>query len=224
MRRILRRGGAGRPRSPLAAASPLLVEALIALAVGGSVGVRGPIVAGVGGLLALAGLVAGVRAAIERDRRRRLADDWILWGAAVRPSATLLSWRAGELASPRLRTALARGLQRIEREVVGLARPGSVPLNQRGLRCNLRLLRALTRRLADRSHPVSVQGIVLADRLLTEPWSPLYSAVSEEELASALGSVLAALDSEFATSGSERYPSFAPPPDARFGAGTHGLR
>ena len=74
-------------------------------------------------------------------------------------------------------------VEALEREVRGASRPGSVPLNDGGLRQQLNLVQALAERLQDRSRPVTVQGMLLADRLLTEPWSPLYSAVSGEELA-----------------------------------------
>ncbi len=41
-----------------------------------------------------------------------------------------------------------------------------------------------------------VRGTLLIERLLSEPWSPLYSNVTDAELAASLQVVLEALDSE----------------------------
>ena len=134
---------------------------------------------------------------VERSRRRRTADEWLLWGAVPRPSSELLSWRAGELTSPRLRSTLAHSLRRIERETRGRTVPGAVPLNKRGLRSNLHLVRALQERLGDLDRPVSARGVLIVDRLLTEPGSPLYSPVPTEALAETLSEALAAMDETF---------------------------
>jgi hypothetical protein len=69
-----------------------------------------------------------------------------------------------------------------------------VPLNTRALRSNLDLVRALHERLDDLTCPVSARGMLLVDRLLTEPGSPLYSRVPEDVLAEALGEARTALD------------------------------
>lgn len=130
----------------------------------------------------------------ERRRRRRAADEWLLWGAVPRPSSALLSWRAAELTSQRMRSTLAHSLRRIEREVRGGTLPGAVPLNKRALRSNLDLVHTLQERLVDPAHPVSARGVLLVDRLLTEPGSPLYSPAPVESLAEALSGALAALD------------------------------
>jgi hypothetical protein len=135
-----------------------------------------------------------LRAAVELGRRRRVDDDWLLWGAAARPSSALLGWRAAELTSPRLRSILAHSLRRIVREVRGRAYPGAVPLNGRAIRLHLGLVDALSGRLDDHDRPVAAKGMVLVDRLLTEPGSPLYSRVSDDVLAQALSEALAALD------------------------------
>ena len=47
---------------------------------------------------------------------------------------------------------------------------------------------------ADRDRPVAATGMVLGDRLLTEPGSTLYSPVGDDVLAQALSEALAALD------------------------------
>ena len=134
------------------------------------------------------------RAAIERARSRRTADDWLLWGAAARPSSALLSWRAAELSSPRMRSTLAQSLRRIGREVRGRAYPGAVPLNGRAIRPHLGLVDALHARLDALDRPVSARGMVLVDRLLTELGSPLYSRAGDDVVAESLSEAIAALD------------------------------
>jgi hypothetical protein len=183
----------GMRTHPVLAGLPQFWLALAAAAVGTVAGIRWPWVVAVAGSLVVVGLAQILRAAVELGRRRRLADEWLLWGAVARPSSPLLDWRAAELSSPRLRTTLAHTLQRIERQVSGSTLPGPVPLNVRAIRCDLALLRAVRERLADTSQPVSVRGVLLVDRLVTEPVSPLYSRVPAEVLAEALSDAVTAL-------------------------------
>ena len=68
------------------------------------------------------------------------------------------------------------------------ASPFVAALPQLGLLC------ALHSRLGDRDRAVSVRGILLVDRLLTQPRSPVYSSAPEEVLADALSDAIAALD------------------------------
>lgn len=157
-------------------------------------GIGLPWVMTVAGLLLVVGLVQAARLAAEVGRQRRTADEWLLWGVVVRPSSDLLSWRAEELTSPRLRSLLARGLRRTEREVTGRTMAGPVPLNRRAIRSNLGLVRGLYVRLEARGLPVSPRGMVLVDRLLTEPGSPLYSHVPADVLAKAMSEALAAIE------------------------------
>jgi hypothetical protein len=140
------------------------------------------------------GLVQAARSAAELGRQRRVADEWLLWGVTARPSSVLLSWRAAELTSPRVRSLLASGLRRIEGEVCGRTMPGPVPLNKRAIRRHVHLVRALYERLEDRDRAVDPRGMVLVDRLLTEPRSPLYSHTREEVVAEVIGEVLATID------------------------------
>jgi hypothetical protein len=139
-------------------------------------------------------LVGAVRSVAQSRRRRRAVDAWLLWGGAPRPSSTFFGWRSRELTSARLRLAFAHSLRRIEGEVRGEGLPGRVPLNETALRSQLGLVGALEERLEDRSRPVSVHGMVLVDRLLTEQRSPFYSPVSDDVLAKAMSGILAALD------------------------------
>jgi len=173
---------------------PFLVGAAAVLVVGGVIGIAWPATGAIVVAVVLAGAVRVRQAIGERERRRKLADDWLLWGAAARPSADLLTWRANELTSRRSRTSLARALVRIEREVTGAVRPGPLPLNEAALRNHSSLLLDLAARIRDRSRPVPVIGVLLVDRLLHDPWSPIYSVVPEDELVPLLQQALDALD------------------------------
>ncbi len=188
-----RRDAEDSPR-PLLAALPPICLALLVLAAGFGAAVGWPWVVAIACSLVLVALVQAARAAVELGRRRRTADEWLLWGAAARPSSALLSWRAAELTSPRLRSTLAHNLRRLEREARGGTLPGAVPLNKRAIRCHVGLVHALHERLDDQARPVSVRGMLLVDRLLTEPGSPLYSRVPDDVLAQALSEALAAID------------------------------
>ena len=182
------------PVRPLCAALPQLCLAPLVVAVGLGASIRWPWVVAVASALLLVAFWRALKAAVELERRRRIADQWLLWGAAARPSSGLLDWRAGELTSPRLRTTLARSLRRIEREVQGGTLPGAVPLNARAIRAHRGLVRALQERLDDLGCPVSVRGMLLVDRLVTEPGSPLYSYAQDDLLAEAISEALAAID------------------------------
>jgi hypothetical protein len=189
-----RRRDTGAPLRPLPALLPQVCLALLVVAAGFAAGIEWPWVLTIACSLVFVAMLQATRAAVELARRRRAADEWLLWGAAARPSSALLSWRADELRSRRLRSTLSHSLRRIEREVRGGTLPGSAPLNQRAIRRHIGLLHALQERLDDRTRPVSARGMLLVDRLLTEPGSPLYSAVSGHVLAKALAEALAAID------------------------------
>jgi len=191
---VSRGRGEARPPRPALAGLPQLVLAVLVLVVGLAAMIRWPLVVATAGAIASVGLLQAARAAAELATRRRLADEWLLWGASARPSSALLDWRAAELGSPRLRSTLGHSLRRLEREVRGGTLPGAVPLNKRAIRCHLGLVRALQERLEDRTRPVSVRGMLLVERLLTEPGSPLYSSAPDDVLAEALSEALAALD------------------------------
>jgi hypothetical protein len=130
----------------------------------------------------------------ERARQRRAAGAWLLWQTPPRPPSSELDRRRQELVSVRRRALLARTLHGIEREALGRVVPGPVPLNRRAIRAQLGLVQALEERLADQARPVSAPGVLLVDRLLTEPGSPLYSRDADAVLAGALSEALAALE------------------------------
>jgi hypothetical protein len=139
---VRRRGDAEGAVRPLLAALPQLCLALLVLAVGFGTGIAWPWVLAIACSLGFIALLRAARAAVELERRRQAADEWLLMGAAARPSSALLSWRAGELTSPRLRSTLAHSLRRIEREVRGGTLRGPPPTTCTGaaaspIRCSV---------------------------------------------------------------------------------------
>ena len=144
--------------------------------------------------LGLVAVVEPIRVVMELGRQRHAADDWLLWGAVAHPSSPLLSRRAAELTSRRSRSTLARSLRRVERDASGESLASPIPLNRRAIRRNLGLVRTLQQRLDDHSRPIEPRGILLVERLITVPRSPLYARSPDDVLAEALGEALAALE------------------------------
>jgi hypothetical protein len=183
-----------RPRHQISTALVQVGLAAVVVVVGRTAGVelRWLITVLIGfGLVALAG---PIRALMQRGRQRDAADEWLLWGAVAHPSSPLLSRRAAELVSPRKRSMLARSLRRVERDGSKETVAAPIPLNRRAIRRNVFLVRALHERLDDHSRPIDPRGVVLVERLITVPRSPLYSRDPDDVLAEALGEALAALD------------------------------
>ena len=138
-------------------------------------------------------LVQPARVAVELGRlagRPTMAAP----GRGDRPSPALLG--GGPASSPRRDCSHALAQPEANRaRVRGGTLPGPVPLNTRAIRRQLGLLRALRERLGDFSRPVSARGMLLVDRLLTGPGSPLYSRVPDARSPSA-DRGLAAIDPE----------------------------
>ncbi len=179
---------------PYAAALSQVVLVPVVVVVGLVAGVEWRWVIAVVLSFGLVAAVEPVRAVMELGRRRREADEWLLWGAVAHPSSPLLSRRAAELTSPGRRSRLAHCLRRVDRDARGASVAAAVPLNRRSIRRNLGLVRALHQRLDDHSLPADPRGILLVERLVTVPRSPLYVRGPDEVLAEALREALAALD------------------------------
>ena len=166
----------------------------VVIVVGLAAGVAWPWLITVLLCLGLVAAVEPIRVVMELGRRRHAADEWLLWGAVAHPSSSLLSRRAAELTSPGRRSTLARSMRRVGRDASEETVAGPISLNRRSIRRNLDLVRALHERLDDQSRPVDPRGILLVERLITVPRSPLYSRASDDVLANALSEALAALD------------------------------
>lgn len=182
------------PLHPLRRCVAGLALAGLLTLVGAAAGLRrGELLAAAGAGL-LIGLLAALAAWRRLSARRRLADTWLLWGAEARPAAELLAWRASELVSPRSRRVLARSLRRLGAEAQRRLVPGALPLNRLELRSQIGLLRALELRLSDLSRPVCARGVLIVERLLTEPGSPLYARERTDALAEQLSEACATLE------------------------------
>jgi hypothetical protein len=143
--------------------------------------------------LILAGARHAGRSALELARLRREADDWLSSIRRCSPSSRF-AWRAEELTSPRERRLLARSIRRIVAELQSQVAPGAVPMHLSGLRPYTSHLRALSNRLNDFARPVSPAGVVMLNRLLTQPVGPLCERERADELPRAVASILAALE------------------------------
>jgi hypothetical protein len=130
-------------------------------------------------------------------QRRRTADRLLRTGVKVHPQSELLTWRAAELTSARNRSMLARSLRGLVREVERPSFMTAVPLNRRGLRPHLPLVRSLIARISDVDRAVAPRGMVLVEELLTNGFeSPLYVGGRAEDVSKSIGRCLAALDGD----------------------------
>ena len=113
--------------------------------------------------------------------------------ALLRPPSPLLGWRASELVSRSNRRVLARSLRAIPAESEALLLVS--PLNRRGVRPHLDLVRALAERVGTIEEPVAPRGMALVEQLLCDGFGPLYSPAKVNELQGALERCLTAFES-----------------------------
>ncbi len=189
----------------LALAYAGLSGAAIVVGFGAGSSWRLTLVAAAACVLVALGQVARIRLALAR--RRRTADRLLRTGVRVHPRSELLTWRAAELTSDRNRRMFARSLGGIVREVEHPSPVTAVPLNRRGLRQNLPLIRSLVDRLVSVEHPVTAQGMLLVEELLTDGFSsPLYYGGRREDVAGTIERCLAVLDGAGSTERSVARP------------------
>ena len=178
--------------SPRAAAAPLLALAVLALTLEAAPGL--PWAAGVAVALLFVA-AAAVRLAqkwLAVRRLRAVADRIILHGGERSATSPLIVWRTLELTSARHRHAVAVVAARLARELDAATLPGAVPLNRVAVRPHRRDLETLAAVL-DGPEPVTAQGVLLAEQLLSSPASPLYDRTAAETLKPRVRRVLAAL-------------------------------
>lgn len=186
------REGFRAPR-PLRAATPPLAAGVLAGSAALLASPRVPLVLA-GGFLLLAGFRA-LSAFYDRSRLRRQADLLLQTGVRVHPQSRLLVWRAAELTGRRNRRSLARSLHGIVRELERPSLISAVPLNRRGVRPHLELVRALADRVGALERPVAAQGMILVEQLMTDgPASPLYLGGRSGDLPASVGACFDALD------------------------------
>jgi hypothetical protein len=177
---------------PGRAAAPLVALALAALALESDPALR---LAGAAaaGCFGVAAGVRIVRARSELRTIRRTADRLILVDAVGQDGSEIVRWRIHELVAPSTRCSLARELDQTLRRLDPARLPSASPLRRGLVRRHTELLRRLQERLLD-DRPVAPRGIVLLQRLLREPGSPLYAETADRELARAISTVVTELD------------------------------
>jgi hypothetical protein len=99
----------------------------------------------------------------------------------------LLARRAARLITPACRGALASGLEGVVASVDKPKNPlsAAVPVRRRAVQGARRELMALAGDLRH-LHAPRPRGVAMVERLITDPYSPLYTASSSEEVARAV--------------------------------------
>lgn len=176
---------------PGRAALPLVALALVALLLEADPSLR---VAGAAaaGCFAVAAVVRAARARIDLRTIRRTADRLILVDAVGREGSDIVRWRMDELVAPASRRGIARELEQTLKSLDRSRLPSALPLRRLAGRRQEELLRQLEARMLD-GRPVTPRGVLLLQRLLREPGSPLYDDATEGQLSRAITTVLAEL-------------------------------
>ena len=178
--------------NPLAAALPLLVLAVGALALEAAPQLPWETGVAVALLFAGAAVVRLLQQALAVRRLRAVADRIILRGGERQTASPLLTWRSAELTSSRHRNRVARDAARLARELDGARLPGAVPLNRAAVRPFRQELEALAS-LLDGALPVTARGVLLAEELLSSPSSPLFDRDAAGDLGRRIHRVRCAL-------------------------------
>jgi hypothetical protein len=178
---------------PGKAALPYAALALAALALDADP--RLPWLAGAAGavLFATAGAVRTVRARHELAAVRQTADRLIVQTPHSREASELVRWRCNELTTYAKRERLRRDIERLVRSLDPARLPSASPLKRPAARGSTDLFVALATRLGD-EQPVAARGILLAQSLLHDATSPLFSDDADTLLAPALRRVTGALE------------------------------
>jgi hypothetical protein len=145
------------------------------------------------GCFIVAAAVRVARARVELARIRRTADRLILADGVGQEGSDIVRWRSRELVAPAARRGLAQELDQTLRQLDPARLPSASPLRRSTVRPQEKTLRRLAERMAD-ERPVTARGVLLLQRLLREPGSPLYDEGSGRELARALATVAAELE------------------------------
>jgi hypothetical protein len=128
-------------------------------------------------------------------------------------------WRARELTSDRHRVALARAVARTERDLSSAVLPGASPLNRVAARPHVELFRQLAERLVALDRPVTPEGVLQVEELLTSPESPLYARERANQLRSSLHASRRALDGATEWLAAGRPPATSQQPNRASGNG-----
>jgi hypothetical protein len=134
-----------------------------------------------------------MRARRELVAARRVADAELLRTALPSPR---LAWRTNELCSDEHRRALAESLVQVVKASETRYLPGASPLNRGAARDQMSRLLQIAAVLADTQRAVPARGVLLVERLLTGPKSPLYLHREAKDLPVALTEALQALEEQ----------------------------
>ena len=146
-----------------------------------------------GGLFAVAGAARTVGERRELGRVRRTADRLIVYAPTSRDASELVRWRCAELTKRTSRERLRREVARTLRMLDPGRLPSASPLRRSAARSCRDLFVQVEHRLAD-ERPVAARGVLLAQALLRDAASPLYSEETEHLLGPALRRILGALE------------------------------
>jgi hypothetical protein len=103
---------------------------------------------------------------------RREADAELI---AARIPTPRLAWRTEELVADGNRLRLGTEVADVVHAASGRLLPGASPLNRVAVRADRACLLELASRLCALDRPVQPRGILLVERLLQDPRSPLYA-------------------------------------------------
>jgi len=124
-------------------------------------------------------------------RRRRQADLWLKTADSFVPP--VYRRRADELCSAKERRTIARTL----RAIVAAANTSCAiagTINRTTVRRHAAAINKLAARLQDTTRPVTPAGMLLATRLITDPWSALISDPQSQQLADTIERTIAVLE------------------------------
>ncbi len=142
------------------------------------------------GLFLAAGGVRTLQGRHELAAVRHVADRLIVDKPRSPDASAVVRWRSDELTSRAARDALRREVDRTLRALDPARLPSASPLRRPVVRSSDDLLEALAGRLGD-EQPVAARGVLLTQRLLRDPASPLYSEglLLPRELSRVLGAL-----------------------------------
>ena len=145
------------------------------------------------GVFAAAGTARTLQDHRELVGVRRTADRLIVHAPTSRDATELVRWRSAELTTGASRARLRREVGRTVHMLDPGLLPSASPLRRAPARACRDLFEQVEQRLAD-ERPVAARGILLAQALLRDAASPLYSEETEHLLGPALRRILGALE------------------------------
>jgi hypothetical protein len=144
-------------------------------------------------LFLAAGAVRTVHDRRELTSVRRSADALIIHAPTSRDASELVRWRSEELTARAERERLSREIGRTLRALDPGRLPSALPLRRPEARASRDLLERLQTRLSD-EQPISARGVLLAQMLLRDAASPLYSDNPGHSISGVVRRVLGALE------------------------------